>query len=166
MPRADRQPIAEPDLAGFRYFRKLRGLLARLHDHATARDRAGNRTLHYDQYVCLVLLHLFNPVSQSLRSIGQASALPKVQRELGVAYASLGSLSEAAHVFDPALLRGVIGELAADLKPVVDDPRLADVKRVLTLVDGTILKALPRIAEAMWLTNGSGRAHHAWRGQC
>lgn len=158
-----RADVTEQDLAGFKYFKRLRGLLAALHDHACARDRAGNRTLHYDQYVLLLLLHFFNPVSQGLRSIAQASALPKVRRALGVDRASLGSLSEAARVFDPELLRGVIGSLAADLRPVVADPRLADVRKVLTLVDGTVLKALPRVAEAMWLTNGSGNRHHAWR---
>jgi hypothetical protein len=30
-------------------------------------------------------------------------------------------------------------------------------------VDGTLLKALPRIAEAMWLTTRTGTVHHAWR---
>jgi hypothetical protein len=163
MARVERAEIREGDLRGLRHFKKLRGLLAALHDHATARDRAGNRTLHYDQYVLLVLLHLFNPVSSGLRSICRASALPKVRRALGVSRTSLGSFSEAARVFDPRLLEGVIGELAAGLRPVVHDPRLSQVKQVLTLVDGTILRALPRVAEAMWLTNASGNAHHAWR---
>ena len=30
-------------------------LLRRLHDNATARDKAGNRTLHYDHYAALNL---------------------------------------------------------------------------------------------------------------
>ena len=163
MARARRKIIKEEELSGFKHFKKLRELLGRLHNHACARDKAHNRTLHYDQYVTLILLHFFNPVSQSLRSISQASTLPKVQKLLGLDRASIGSMSEAARVFDPDLLRGIIGELAADLSPVVDDSRLDDVKKVLTLVDGTILKALPRIASAMWLTNASGNAHHAWR---
>ena len=160
---AKRLEIQEQDLSGFKHFKKLRALLSALHNHATARDKAGNRTLHYDQYLCLILLHLFNPVSTGLRSICQASKLPKVQRALGVSRVSLGSFSEAGHVFDPTLLEGIIQQLGRDLRPTLDDPRLSDVKAVLTLVDGTILKALPRIAEAMWLTNGSGNDHHAWR---
>lgn len=163
MARAERPVIREEDLGGFKHFGKLRTLLSALHGHATERDTAGNRLLHYDQYVCLVLLHLFNPVSAGLRSICQASALPKVQKALGVSRASLGSFSEAARVFDPSLLEGVVEELGRELRPLSDDPRLSDVKAVLTLVDGTILKALPRVAEAMWLTNGSGDTHHAWR---
>ena len=43
------------------------------------------------------------------------------------------------------------------------DPRLKDIQDVITLVDGTLLKALPRIAEAMWLTTRTGTVHHAWR---
>lgn len=42
----------------------------------------------------------------------KASELRKVQRKLGVPRASLGSLSEAARVFDSELLVGLIGELA------------------------------------------------------
>lgn len=163
MASVNRAEVREEDLQGFKHFAKLRGLLATLHDHATQRDRAHNRTLHYDQYVLLILLHLFNPVSSGLRSICRASALPKVQKALGVTRTSLGSFSEAARVFDPRLLEGIVGQLGEELRPMLQDPRLADVKQVLTLVDGTILKALPRIAEAMWLTNGSGNAHHAWR---
>src|SRR5687768_15972331 len=98
MARVERAEIREEDLQGLRHFKKLRGLLAALHGHATERDKAHNRTLHYDQYLCLILLHLFNPVSSGLRSICRASALPKVQRALGAGRTSLGSFSEAARV--------------------------------------------------------------------
>jgi len=94
---------AEPDrvpLAGFQYFDRLVPLLARLHDVGCARDAAGNRVLHYDQYCLLVLLALFNPTIRSLRALQQASTLRQVQRRLGCPRTSLGSLSEAAAV-DP-----------------------------------------------------------------
>jgi hypothetical protein len=55
---------------------------------------------HMDPYVALLLLYMFNPICTSLRSLQQASALQKVQKKLGVPRASLGSLSEAATVFD------------------------------------------------------------------
>ena len=48
-----RQPIREAQLQGFKYFQKFLPLLESLHDHATRRDRAGNRILHYDQYIAL-----------------------------------------------------------------------------------------------------------------
>src|SRR5882724_12764172 len=86
-------------------------MLERLHDFGCARDRAGNRQLHFDQYCLLVLLALFNPVVRSLRAIQQASTLRKVQKRLGCPRTSLGALSEAVDVFDPTRLIAVIGEL-------------------------------------------------------
>jgi hypothetical protein len=148
---------------GFKYFKKFLPLLQPLHLAGCDRDKAANRTLHYDQYVCLILLQLFNPAVATLRLIQQASQLKKVQQALGCARTSLGSLSEAPQVFDPDLLLGVIGELAKDLKPLGRDPRLAQVKQVITLVDGTLLKALPQLAEATWLTTRTGTSHGAWR---
>jgi hypothetical protein len=161
--RAKRVDVAEKDVVGLKYFDKLVPLLARLHDCGCARDSAGNRSLHFDQYCSLVLLFLFNPIIQSLRSIQQASELKNVQKKLGCARASLGSLSESVAVFDPRLLEGIIAELGQQLQPLAADPKLKDLKQIVTLVDGSLLKALPRIAEAMWLSTRTGTAHHAWR---
>jgi len=83
--------------------------------------------LHFDQYCLLVLLYLFNPVVSSLRAIQQASKLKKVQRKLGCGRASLGSLSEAAQVFNPELLKEVIAQLGEQLESVAADRRLANV---------------------------------------
>ncbi|NBB96235.1 MAG: hypothetical protein GVY16_10925, partial [Planctomycetes bacterium] len=71
------------------YFKKFLPLLDHLHDHATARDKAGNRTLHYDQYIALQLIFFFNPIVTSMRGLVQASALRKARRELGVLPTSL-----------------------------------------------------------------------------
>jgi hypothetical protein len=158
-----KRKIQERDVVGLKYFRKLRSLFDRLHDDGCNRDRAGNRQLHFDQYCCLVMLFMFNPIVSSLRAIQQASELKNVQRKLGCARASLGSLSESARVFDPALLGEVVRELGRQLMPIAKDARLAEVKHLVTLVDGTLLKALPRITQAMWLTTRTGTAHHAWR---
>jgi len=83
MVRDDKKKIRERDLSGFKYFKKILRLLGGLHETATARDRAHNRTLHYDQHTALILLYLFNPIVTSLRGIEQASQLRKVQRKLG-----------------------------------------------------------------------------------
>ena len=163
MANASKKKIAERDVRGLKYFKKLRPLFERLHDVGCARDRAGNRTLHFDQYCCLILLYMFNPIVSSLRAIQQASTLKNVQRKLGVARASLGSLSESARVFDPTLLKRIVAEPGEQLMPIARHPQLAEVKHLITLVDGTLLKALPRITEAMWLTTRTGTAHHAWR---
>ncbi len=134
-----REDVREEDVTGLKYFDKLAPLLARLRDVGCERDKAGNRTLHFDQYCMLVLLFLFNPVVRSLRAIAQASQLRKVQRKLGCQSASLASLSEAKDVFKPELLKGIIAELGDQLQPIARDPRLKDVQHTLTLVDGTLL---------------------------
>jgi hypothetical protein len=143
-----RKKVREEDVTGLKYFDKLAPLLARLHDVGCLRDKAGNRKLHFDQYCMLVLLFLFNPVVRSLRAIEQASTLRKVQRKLGCQHASLGSLSEAAGVFDPEPLKEIIAELGDQLWPIARDPRLKDVQHTLTLVDGTLLKGLPVLIQA------------------
>jgi IS4 transposase len=144
-----RDEVREEDVTGLKYFDKLAPMLARLHEVGCGRDKAGNRKLHYDQYCMLVLLFLFNPVVRSLRAIEQASELRKVQRKLGCQRASLGSLSEAKGVFQPELLKKIIAELAEQLKPIARDPRLKDVQHTLTLVDGTLMKGLPVLVQAM-----------------
>jgi hypothetical protein len=163
MPQPKREDVREEQLTGFKYLDRLLPLFERLHDVGTQRDKAHNRSLHFDQYCALVLLYLFNPVVSSLRALQQASELKKVQKKLGCARASLGSLSESSHVFEPQLLREIIGELGGQLQPIAADSRLAEVRQTVTLVDGTLLKALPRIAEAMWLSTRTGTVHHAWR---
>jgi hypothetical protein len=144
-----RDNVREEDVTGLKYFDKLAPLLARLHDVGCQRDKAGNRKLHYDQYCMLVLLFLFNPVVRSLRAIEQASELRKVQRKLGCQRASLGSLSEATDVFLPERLKEIIAELGEQLEPVARDPRLKDVQHTLTLVDGTLMKGLPVLMQAV-----------------
>jgi len=146
-----RHEIEDHELQGFKYFKAISGLLEKLHEVGCARDRAGNRLLHMDQYVALLLLYMFNPICTSLRALQQASELRKVQQKLGVPRASLGSLSEAATVFDSQALVGVIAELGQQLRPLAVPDKLQDLPGILTAVDGTLLKALPRIAWALWL---------------
>lgn len=163
MSRKKRDQIESRDITGLKYFDKLAPLLERLHDDGCERDRAGNRELHYDQYCLLILLYLFNPVVTSLRGIQQASELEKVQRKLGCPRAALGSLSEAATVFDPERLKEIIAELGAELQPLARDPRLKDIDQTLTLVDGTLLAALPKLMQASWLKQQTGSGLVKWR---
>ncbi|MCC7482942.1 MAG: IS4 family transposase [Hyphomicrobiales bacterium] len=151
MGQARKDAIEEKDLQGFKHFKLLTPLLEKLHDVGCGRDKAGNRLLHYDQYASLMLLYFFNPVVTSLRGIQQASQLDKVQRLLGCPRASLGSLSEAARIFDADALRPIIGELVNRLAPISTNTAFNDIKGILTLVDGSLLSALPRLVEAMWL---------------
>lgn len=163
MARKKRPEVEERNLQGFKYIEAVTKLLQRLHEDGCARDKAGNRSLHYDQYCMLTLLFLFNPTVSSLRAIQQASQLKKVQKQLGCERAALGSLSEATRLFDAERLQEVIGELAVQLKPLHRDPRLKDVHHALTLVDGSLLSALPKMAEAMLLKSQKGSGLVKWR---
>jgi len=148
---AKRHEIEEQELQGLKYFKALSGLLEKLHEVGCQRDRAGNRLLPMDQYVSLLLLYMFNPICTSLRSLPQASERKKVQKKLGVPRASLGSLSEATTVFDSQQMVQVIAELGPQLQPLAVPDKLQDLPGILTAVEGTLLKTLPRITWALWL---------------
>jgi len=146
-----RHKIKEHELQGFKYFKTVSKILDSLGDVGCERDRAGNRILHMDQYISLLLLHMFNPICTSLRSLQQASELKKVQKKLGVPRASLGSLSEASTVFDSRRMLEIIEQLGEQLKPIAHHDKLRDLPGILTAVDGTLLKCLPKIAWALWI---------------
>ena len=156
-PSAAAPKIQEKDVRGLKYFDQLAPLLERLHDVGCKRDRAGNRSLHFDQYCMLILLFFFNPVVKSLRGLQQASELKNVQKKLGCPRTSLGSLSESVTVFDPERLKEIIAELGGQLEPLGRDPRLKDIRDTVTLVDSTLLSILPHLTEAsLKPTNTSG----------
>lgn len=158
-----RSEIGEKDVGGLKFIEAVSRLLERLRDEACERDKAGNRQLHFDQYCMLVLLFLFNPVVGSLRAIQQAGELKKVQKLLGCGRSSLGSLSEAATVFDAERLPEIIRELAQQLQPLHRDPKLKDVQQALTLVDGSLLSALPKLVQAIGLKSQTGSGLVKWR---
>src|SRR4030042_3557263 len=147
---AKREKIKEHQLQGFKYFKAISGLLEDLHDAGCKRDKAGNRILHMDQYMALLLLYMFNPICTSLRAVQQASELKKVQRKLGCPRASLGSLSEAATVFDSALMEEIVQDLSAQLRPISGHVKLDDLTGILTAADGTLINALPKMTWALW----------------
>ena len=150
MPRQPKARVAAKNVRGLKYFKQLQPLLARLHDVGAERDRAGNRLLFFDQYASLILLFFFNPTLTSLRALQQASCLDKVQKKLGCARTSLGSLSEAARVFDAEELQAIVGELAQQALPL-QAGKDAELLRGLTAVDGSLLPALPKMAWALWV---------------
>lgn len=152
--------IREQDIQGVKQLTQLRPLLKHLHEVGCERDQAGNRTLHMDQYVMLVLLAFFNPIVTSLRGIQQASELKKVQRKLGCARASLGSLSEATQVFRSAELQAIVSEVAAQVDSLKSASWSSGIPQRLTAVDGTLLAKLPQITQAAWQ---SRRNPAGWR---
>jgi hypothetical protein len=159
MRKAKETPAGEasaPVVQGFKYVRLVGTLLQALHRTGTERDRAGNRQLFYDQYATLLLRYFFTPTVTSLRGVQQVSTLAKVQQRWGVQRTALGSLSEAATVFDAALLQDVISELAlrAGTRAAQGNPALRPgdlaLLQDLVAIDGSLLPALPRMVWAVW----------------
>jgi hypothetical protein len=164
MAETSREPIDPKRIGGIKRLRHLLPLLAPLHEVGCQRDSAGNRRLHFDEYVTLVLLALTNPLIDSLRTLQQASELEKLSGQLGVKRFSLGSFSESVRVFDPETLKAVIGQLAGELGSVNADPRLkTHLKQALKIVDGTVLDAIATVSAAMWLPFQDGTVKHAWK---
>lgn len=154
--RPEKVSKAERDLGGFELLKPLRELLLALRDESDPK-----RKLHYDDFVALLLLYFFNPTLTSLRGLQAASGFPSVRRKLGVPRASLGSLSAAQHVFDFNDLCEAFRQLLDSIPADKGNPRLAELKQIVTVADGTLLKALPRVAWALWLNDGqrAAKAH-------
>jgi len=150
-------PLREEDLQGYKFFTRIRQLLGALRGCAAHR----NRLLHYDEYAALVLFYFFNPALTSLRGLQRASEFAKVQERLGLRRMSLGSMSESVRLFDPELLARIFEELAGAAPERSADPRLKALHQIVTVADGSLFRALPRMAWAVWLsdTDRAVKAH-------
>ena len=143
------QVLPPRTVCGVKYITQIQKLLARLRPEAAD----PNRKLYYDHYISLLLLYYFNPVLKSLRHIQQASDYKSVARKLGVRRASLGSLSEASHVFDPEPLKAIFYEIAqqANANDAVPRPKGIPDDLACIAADGSLLDALPKMLWAHWI---------------
>ena len=148
-----RAPVEVPPTQKLKLVAKANALFAVLASQNI--DPSRNRKLLYSHYASLVLLSFFNPGLQTLRGLQEASQLKNLQKRLGVKPASLGSISESSHLFDPALLEPMIHQLLARFTPGQSGPGpdrhipetiSHELARKLVAVDGTVLKGLPWIA--------------------
>jgi Transposase DDE domain len=163
MADAAKPSITIDQLHGIKQLRRVASLLSALHDVGCDRDKAGNRELHFDDYVILILLYLFNPMLESIALLQQVTELPELQKRLGIKRFSAGSFSESCRVFKPEMLQGVVDQLAKGLLPVEREELLKQLPGKLTLVDSSVLRTLCTVAEAIFLPLGNGRHSHAWR---
>ena len=109
----------------------------------------GNRTLQADHILIAHLVAFFNPVAASLRRIEDVFESPQARRRFGLPQVPRSTLSDAQALYDPALLAPLIEELKSRLPKLPHDPRLDEVTRQLTVVDGTFFAMLPRVLWAL-----------------
>ena len=119
------------------------------------------RRLAADEYFLLVLFSFLNPVLKTMRGLCAASDFERVQEDVCGRHVSMGSFSEAQHLFDPSVLTDLLRSCAAEALPVFGDVRVQNYVKELTAHDGTLLPALPRMAWALWMDekNRAARLH-------
>ena len=136
-------------IPGQKLLKPIASALDRIHHAGAERDNAGNRHLFFDHYLTLLILYFLNPTLTSLRGLQNTTNWEKTQKSLGIPRTSLGSLSEAANVFDAELVEPIIRELAGQALPL-STGREAEALEGLTAVDGSIFAALARMRWALW----------------
>jgi IS4 transposase len=130
------------------HFRTL--LLPRLQAQPpTATEQDPRRKLCADSYFSLYLFRMLNPVLTSMRGLCRASQWKKM-RSVCAHPAAPSSFSEAQHLFNPQVLAEIVRDLAGQASGMVEfgDARVREAIKVLTIVDGTVLRAVNRMAWA------------------
>jgi len=144
--RKPKPKITSGDVQGSRLLAQIMTVLAPLHDHCCE----PKRKLHYDEFCAWLLIYFFTPVLDSMRGLQQASDIESLRRRLKLPRFSLGSFSEAATVFDPQLLGAIVEEMGQALSDIEPRQRLLDLDKRPTVVDGTLIHALPKMVWALW----------------
>ena len=146
-----RAPIREDQLRNWNLLDRFRQRVLPLlkAKTPTATEKDVRRTLFAEDYFCSYLFAMLNPVITSLRALCHVSHCQKM-REVSAAPISPAAFSEGQHVFDPEILEKVVRELAQENQGQGQggDARVRQALRALTAVDGTVLRAVPRMAWA------------------
>lgn len=151
--------ITEKDLQHWQLLGTFQEAVERVYSKATLHPSLCDptRKVTYGRYLSLFLFGLFNPVIKTMRGLCSVSALTRVQEEVCDWHISQASFSEMQHVIDPALMQAVFRDLVentdSSYKP---DGRLAQLK--VTAQDGSLWRALPRMAWAEYGVGADGQA--------
>lgn len=154
--------ILESDLRNWKLLDRFRKkLLEVLERRNLLPQKEGQRKLLCDQYFSLILFCLFNPVVDTMRGVCKASSFQRVKDITGGDAVSLGSFSEAQHIFNPEVLKEVLSEVIKDRPAVFGDEAIKKYVAELTATDATLWRMMPRVHWAMfdYRGNQSIRAH-------
>jgi hypothetical protein len=126
-----------------------------------ATEQDVRRTLWGEDYFCAYLFAMLNPVVTSMRALCHVSHCQKM-RQVTAAPFSPAAFSEGQHAFDPQVLEKVVRELAQENqgRGQGGDARVRQALSALTAVDGTVLRAVPRMAWAPAAGHGSAIRLH------
>lgn len=156
--------LEESDLKSWKLLAQFRQRLKPLLEAApkSPTEQDPRREVLAEDYFCLLLFGLFNPALKSMRALCHASGRFEKMREVCSRPVAQASFSEAQHVFDPEILAGVLRQLAREAKGRAEfgDERARQAVQALTLVDGTVLRALNRMAWAPASGHGSAIKLH------
>lgn len=127
----------------------------------TPTEQDPRRKLTSEAYFSLFLFGLLNPIITSLRGLCAASHFQKM-RAVSAHPVTLGSFSEAQHLFAPSILAAVVRELSVQAKGRAGfgDPQIRAAVAALTLVDGTVFRAVKRMAWAPAAGHGTAIKLH------
>jgi hypothetical protein len=118
----------------------------------------GNRQLHFHHVVIAHLIAFFNPAVNTLRRMQDVFNSRSVRKRFGLPHVPRSTLSDAHRVFDPAVLRPLITDLARRLPRCRENQELAGLTTDLLAVDGTFFAVAPRVTWALFnKPNGTPR---------
>lgn len=102
-----------------------------------------------EDYLCSVLFTIFNPIIDSMRGLCACTDFEKVRQEVSSRHISLGSFSEAQHVFGSERIEKVFKLIAAENQRL--HPPSGSAKRIdITMVDSSVFSAVTRMTWARW----------------
>ncbi|NQT89064.1 IS4 family transposase [bacterium] len=155
--RPPKPEIRSENVRGAKYLKSIMKLLRPLRNHKNCH----NRTLHYDEFIAYSLLYFFNPIVTSLRGLSQMSKLELVGKKFKLPRFAASTFSEASRVFDPTPLVPLLAALADEARDAGVDVRLTALAREPIAVDGTLIRAVPKMAWATWCDdfNRAAKAH-------
>jgi hypothetical protein len=145
------------DIKGAKFFKNIIGLLKHLHNVATDPLRPNKRKLHMDEYIAMLLLYMFSPLCDSLRSIQRATELDAVCKKFSIKRTGLSTLSDAQRVFDASLLEPVINTLSDEVAALSPDNSCRFSANTIA-VDGTVIPAVKDMAWAVYGSKGDNKA--------
>lgn len=152
-PRPKIEEACPPALDMLGEIRQIVGLI-----HQELKTPHGNRRLHDDMALGLLLCAFFEPRARSLRTLDQLSAVPGVKDLLGSDRLAKSTLSDALTRFDAAPLPGILRMIQKRLPQLKEaDPMLAGLSQEILAGDGSSLHMAGEVAWAIQVFNAKAR---------